>query len=120
MYLVVPRMKIKFSKELGSTQFIQEVINDMNGKFVFNGEFVEAVEVRTHALRGHQCRFLPGVGLSIANGEMQRFPSVVFGQQYSLPGHSLLCFVRRQPSLEFTRIFLKILGVISHLERLGV
>jgi hypothetical protein len=42
-------MKIKFSKELGATQFIQEVINGKNGKFVFNGEFVEGAEVRTHA-----------------------------------------------------------------------
>jgi hypothetical protein len=41
--LVVARMKIKFSKELGATQFIQEVINDRNGKFVFNGEFVEGM-----------------------------------------------------------------------------
>ena len=45
---VVARTKIKFSKELGATQFIQEVINDMNGKFFFNGEFVEDSEVRTH------------------------------------------------------------------------
>ena len=44
-------MKIKFSKELGATQFIQVVINDMNGKFVFNGEFVEGEEVRTHVPR---------------------------------------------------------------------
>ena len=36
-YLVIARAKIKFSKELGTTQFIQEVINDRNGKFVFNG-----------------------------------------------------------------------------------
>jgi hypothetical protein len=50
-YLVVARMKIKFSKELGTTQFIQEVINEMNGKFVFNGEFVEGAEVRTHEPR---------------------------------------------------------------------
>jgi hypothetical protein len=28
--LVVARTKIKFSKELGATQFIQEVINDKN------------------------------------------------------------------------------------------
>jgi hypothetical protein len=50
-YLVVARTKIKFSKELGNTQFIQEVINDKNGKFVFNGNFVEGAEVRTHAPR---------------------------------------------------------------------
>jgi hypothetical protein len=49
--LVVDIMKIKFSKELGATQFIQEVINDMNVKFVFNGEFVEGAKVRTHAPR---------------------------------------------------------------------
>ena len=48
-YLVVARMKIKFSKELGTTQFIQEVINDRNEKFVFNGKFVEGMEVRTHS-----------------------------------------------------------------------
>jgi hypothetical protein len=49
--LVVDRTKIKFIKELGTTQFIQEVINDKNGKFVFNGEFVEGAEIRTHAPR---------------------------------------------------------------------
>ena len=36
--LVLARRKIKFSKELGATQFIQEVINDRNKKFVCNGE----------------------------------------------------------------------------------
>ena len=51
MDMVVARMKIKFSKELGSTEFIQEVINDRNGKFVFIDEFVEGAEVRTHAPR---------------------------------------------------------------------
>ena len=51
MYLVVYRMKIKFSKELGTTQFIQEIINDMNGKLVFDVEFVESMKVRTHAPR---------------------------------------------------------------------
>ena len=37
IYLVITRVKIKFSKELGTTQFIQEVINDRNGKFVIDG-----------------------------------------------------------------------------------
>jgi hypothetical protein len=32
-YLVVARTKINFSKELGATQFIQEYINDRNGKW---------------------------------------------------------------------------------------
>jgi hypothetical protein len=50
-YLVIARVKIKFSKELGATQFIQEVINDKNRKFVFNGQFVEGTEVRTHSPR---------------------------------------------------------------------
>jgi hypothetical protein len=51
MDLVVSRMKIKFSKKMGATQLIQEVINDRNGKFVFNGEFVEGAKIRTHAPR---------------------------------------------------------------------
>jgi hypothetical protein len=51
MYLVVARMKIQFSEELGATQFIQEVINDRNGEFVFDGKFVEGMEVRTHSPR---------------------------------------------------------------------
>jgi hypothetical protein len=51
MDLVVARTKIKFSKELGTTQFIQEVINERNGKFVFNCEFVEGAEVMKHATR---------------------------------------------------------------------
>jgi hypothetical protein len=50
-YLVVARMMIKFSKELGATQFIQEVINDRNGEFVFNGEFFEGMKVMTHSPR---------------------------------------------------------------------
>jgi hypothetical protein len=49
--MVVARTKIKFRKELGTTQFIQEVINDRNEKFVFNGEFIEGAKVRTHASR---------------------------------------------------------------------
>jgi hypothetical protein len=43
-YLVVAKTNIKFSKEPGTIVFIQEVINDRNGKFVFDGEFVEDVE----------------------------------------------------------------------------
>ena len=48
MYLVVARTKSQFSEELGVTQLIQKVINDRNGKFVFNGKFVEGTKVRTH------------------------------------------------------------------------
>jgi hypothetical protein len=51
MYLVVARMNIKFSKELGTTYFIQDIINDRNGKFVLDGEFVEGVKFRTHVPR---------------------------------------------------------------------
>jgi hypothetical protein len=55
-YLVVARMKINFSKELGTTQFIQEVINNKRRKFVFDGEFVEGVKVRTHVPRFFFCK----------------------------------------------------------------
>jgi hypothetical protein len=50
-YLVVAQMEIQFSKELGATQFIQEVINDRNGELFFDGKFVEGTEVRTHSSR---------------------------------------------------------------------
>jgi len=51
MYLVVARMKIQFSEEMGATQFIQEVINERNGEFVSNGKSVEGTEVRKHSPR---------------------------------------------------------------------
>jgi hypothetical protein len=45
---VVARTKINFSKELGTAlNSSKEVINDKNGEFFFNGEFVESTEVRT-------------------------------------------------------------------------
>jgi len=50
-YLAVARMKIQFSEELGATQFIQEVINERNGEFVFDGKFVEVTKVMTHSPR---------------------------------------------------------------------
>jgi hypothetical protein len=49
MYLVVSRMEIKFSKVLSTTQFIQEIINDRNGKLVFDSEFIEGTKFKTHA-----------------------------------------------------------------------
>ena len=49
MYLVVAKMKIKFSKVLSTTQFIQEIINDRNGKLVLDGDFIEGTKFRTHA-----------------------------------------------------------------------
>ena len=71
-------MKIKFSKELGATQFIQEVINGKNGKFVFNGEFVEGAEVRTHAphsffLKYHDHRRIIGVGARMHDTSVEKF-----------------------------------------------
>jgi hypothetical protein len=36
---------------LGTTQFIQEVINDRNGEFVFDGKFFEGMKVRTNSPR---------------------------------------------------------------------
>jgi hypothetical protein len=45
VYLVVAKMKIKFSKLLRTTQFIQQVINERNWKFVFNGEFLQGAKV---------------------------------------------------------------------------
>jgi hypothetical protein len=49
IYMVVARTKIKFGKELSTTQFIQKVINDENGKFIFDGNFVEGLKIRAHS-----------------------------------------------------------------------
>jgi hypothetical protein len=49
-YLVVTRMQINFSEVLSTTQLIQDIINDRNGKLVLHGEFIEGMKVRTHAL----------------------------------------------------------------------
>jgi hypothetical protein len=78
MYLVVARMKIKFSKELGATQFIQEVINDRNGKFVFNGKFFEGTEVGTHSsrtffLQDHDHRRRVGAHTRVDNACIKEF-----------------------------------------------
>jgi hypothetical protein len=48
-YLVVARMEVKFGKVLSPTEFIQKVIYDMNGKFILDGKFVEAMRINTHA-----------------------------------------------------------------------
>jgi hypothetical protein len=77
-YLVVARMKIKFSKELGATQFIQEVINDRNGEFFFNGKFVKGMEVRTHSprtlfLQDHEHKRQVGAHTRVDNACVKEF-----------------------------------------------
>jgi hypothetical protein len=47
-YLVVSRREIKFTKVLRISQFIQEIINDMNEKLVFDGELIDGGKVWTH------------------------------------------------------------------------
>jgi hypothetical protein len=42
---VVDRTNIKFSKVLSITQFIQQVINERNEKFFFDGEFVQGMKL---------------------------------------------------------------------------
>jgi hypothetical protein len=77
-YLVVARTEIKFSKVLSTTLFIQEIINDRNGKFFFDGEFVEDVKVWTHApssffLEYHNYRRRIGVGTRTDNTHVEQF-----------------------------------------------
>jgi hypothetical protein len=47
-YLVAARMEIKVFKVSSTTQFIQNIINDRNGKLVFDCEFVEGTKVMKH------------------------------------------------------------------------
>jgi hypothetical protein len=49
MDLVVARTQIWFGKVLSTTHIIQKVINNKNGKFVFDCDFVEGEKIRTHA-----------------------------------------------------------------------
>jgi hypothetical protein len=77
-YLVVARTKIEFSKEMGTPQFIQEVINERDGKFVFNGKFVEGMKVRTHSprtlfLQDHDHRRRIGARTRVDNAYVKEF-----------------------------------------------
>jgi hypothetical protein len=42
-------VKVQFSEELGTMKLIQEIINNWDGKFVFDGQLIESMEIRTHA-----------------------------------------------------------------------
>ena len=44
MYMVVSKMKVEFGKVLSPTNFIQKVVNDGNGEFVLDGNFVESMK----------------------------------------------------------------------------
>jgi hypothetical protein len=46
--LVVARMKVKFSEKLGSINFIQNFINNMDMKFVLNRKLIVGLEIMTH------------------------------------------------------------------------
>jgi hypothetical protein len=48
MYLVVDITYINFINILSPTEFIQKVIDDINGKFGLNGKFFEGMKIRTH------------------------------------------------------------------------
>jgi hypothetical protein len=72
-------MNIKFSEELGATQFIQEVINDRNGEFVFDGKFVEGTKVKKHSprtffLQDHDHRRRVGACTRADNACIKEFP----------------------------------------------
>jgi hypothetical protein len=41
-------MEIKFSKVLSTTQVIQEIINDRNGKLLFDSDFIDGTKFKTH------------------------------------------------------------------------
>jgi hypothetical protein len=77
-YLVVAQTKIKFSEELGATQFIQEVINNKDREFVFDGKFVEGMKVKTHSprtffLQDHDHKRRVGACTRVANVCIKEF-----------------------------------------------
>jgi hypothetical protein len=38
--LVITGVKIQFGEEIGTLKLIQQIINDMNGKLILNGQFI--------------------------------------------------------------------------------
>ena len=48
MDLVVSRSTIQFGEEVGTIEFIKDIINDWDGKLIFNSQFIEGMEIRTH------------------------------------------------------------------------
>jgi hypothetical protein len=77
-YLVVSRTQIKFSEVLSTTQLIQEIINDRNGKLFFDGELIEGMKVGTHALstfflKYHEHRGRIRVGIGVDNTRLEQF-----------------------------------------------
>jgi hypothetical protein len=72
MYLVVAKTKIKFWKVLSTNQFIQKVINDRNGFFFFDCDFVEGSKIQIHVasafiLEYHDYQRRIGVGTRMDN-----------------------------------------------------
>jgi hypothetical protein len=77
MYLVVAKTKIKFSKVLNTTQFIQDIINERNVKLIFDGEFIEGKKFRTHApstffIENHDHRIRIGSGTREDNTHLEK------------------------------------------------
>jgi len=40
-------MKIEFGEKIGTMELIDEIINEWNGKFIFEGQLIEGSEVKT-------------------------------------------------------------------------
>jgi hypothetical protein len=50
---------------MGTTYFIQDIINETNVKFVFDGEFDEGMKFKTHALRTFFLKYHDQIGMNI-------------------------------------------------------
>jgi hypothetical protein len=79
--LVVSIMEIKFGEVLRTTQFIEGVINDRNGNFFFDGEFVEGTKIKTHAtsalfLECHDHMRRIGAGTRTRNTYFKKFLNI--------------------------------------------
>lgn len=47
-YLAVAWSKIQFREEDGTMEFIEEIINDWDGKLIFDSQFIDDTEIKTH------------------------------------------------------------------------
>lgn len=46
--LVVAWSKIQFGGEYGTMEFTKEIINDWDGKLIFDSKFIEGAKIQTH------------------------------------------------------------------------
>ena len=48
--LVVSWIKVEFGEKIGTTELIENITNDMEGKFIFDRKLIEGMKLKTYVL----------------------------------------------------------------------